>query len=382
MEASISEETFDCKDLDHATPLSFAAGNSIDSHYLFHNYTDTHIWSRRTELQSPRCQMARMLINRGADVNSTTLSQGRTPLMFAADLGWDQIVTLLIDSGAVVDMRDKNYSTAISLAVKRGHFATVRRLLEANAAYNTKDKTGATMVILAAKQGHLAILRLFVDSYNLGPNDRDRNGRTALSYAAEYGHTNVVHYLLEHQNSVEVDALDRQDQTALVWACKFGHWPIISLLKDHGADHKRKDRNGRTPFSHAAENGQTTVLRQLLLEESEENVLEILEWKDDAGRTALSWAAEGGKLEAVRVLLKWGADPLSSDNRKQTPRMLALDKGHTKVAKVLGSDHTSSVRPAIQQFPLATGSSLMETSIVEPEHLPILPESLMTTQSS
>jgi ankyrin repeat protein len=317
LEASLSEETFDCKDLDHATPLSFAAGNSIEnSHFFGPNYTEAHIWSRRTELQSPRCQMARMLINRGADVNSTTLSQGRTPLMFAADLGWDQIVTLLIDSGAVVDMRDKNYPTAISLAVKRGHLATVRRLLEANAAYNTKDKTGATMVILAAKQGHLPILRLFVDSYNLGPNDRDRNGRTALSYAAEYGHTAVVHYLLEHENSVEVDALDRQDQTALVWACKLGNWPIISLLKDHGADHKRKDRNGRTPFSHAAENGQTTVLRQLLLEESEENVLEILEWKDDAGRTALSWAAEGGKLEAVRVLLKWGADPLSSDNRK------------------------------------------------------------------
>jgi ankyrin repeat protein len=205
LKASISEETFDCKDLDHATPLSFAAGNSIEnSHFFGPNYTEAHIWSRRTELQSPRCQMARMLINRGADVNSTTLSQGRTPLMFAADLGWDQIVTLLIDSGAVVDMRDKNYPTAISLAVKRGHLATVRRLLEANAAYNTKDKTGATMVILAAKQDHLPILRLFVDSYNLGPNDRDRNGRTALSYAAEYGHTNVVHYLLEHPNSVEV----------------------------------------------------------------------------------------------------------------------------------------------------------------------------------
>jgi len=62
--------------------------------------------------------------------------------------------------------------------------------------------------------------------------------------------------------------------------------------------------------------------------------------------------------------------------------MLALDKGHTKVAKVLGSDHTSSVRPAIQQFPLAIGSSLMESSIIEPEHLPILPESLMATRSS
>jgi ankyrin repeat protein len=35
LEASLSEETFDCKDLDHATPLSFAAGNSIENSHFF-----------------------------------------------------------------------------------------------------------------------------------------------------------------------------------------------------------------------------------------------------------------------------------------------------------------------------------------------------------
>jgi serine/threonine-protein phosphatase 6 regulatory ankyrin repeat subunit A len=370
LEASRSDDTFDCKDLDHATPLSYAAGNSIKDHPVLRNLKNSS--------QAVHCQMVRMLINRGADVNSVTLGEGRTPLMFAACLGWNEVVALLLENGAggtVIDTRDKNYATALSLAVISGHFATVQRLLEANASCNIKDKTGATTVIIAAGNGHLPLLRLFLNSHKLSINDRDRDGRTALSYAAEFGHKDVVHYLLEQLNLAEVDTLDRQDQTALVWACKKGHCVIIGLLKDHGADHKHKDRNGRTPFSHAAENGQTAVLRHLLLleEENNENSLKMLEWKD-AGRTALSWAAEEGRLETVRLLLRWGADPLSSNKRKMTPRMFALDRGHTKVAKLLASDHTSSglipgnTNPITRQPSLPTNLSPVENFAIESEN--------------
>jgi ankyrin repeat protein len=339
LEATKSNDTLDSKDLDDATPLSLASGNSIeDLPYFGTIYSFAALSSRRTELETGRSQIAQMLIDRGANVNSTTLNEGRTPLMFAAKMGWRHIVCLLLESGANIDMKDKNYSTALSFAVVGGFYDIARHLLEADATYNIKDKTGATLVILAAEHGHLRILRLFVDSHNLGINDRDRDGRTALSYAAECGHDNIVHYLLE-QHSVEVDALDRQDQTALVWACKGGHCLIVSLLKEHGANDKRKDKHGRSAFSHAAENGQSEVLRQLLTDESDESILRILEWKDDSGRTALSWAAEEGRLDVVALLLRWGADPLEGDKRKQTPRLFALDKGHTRVAKMLSSDY-------------------------------------------
>ena len=381
-----SDETVDCKDLDHATPLSFAAGNSIEHLPVFSTkYSRSAVWKRRSTLQAPRCQMVRMLIDRGANVNSTTLNQGRTPLMFAAHLGWDEIVALLLEKGAVVDKRDKNYSTALSLAVEKGWLATVQCLLEANAAYSTKDKTGATMVIIAAKNGHLPILRFFVSTYNMDVTDRDRNGRTALSYAAELGHTDIVHYLLEQLSPAEVDVLDRQDQTALVWACKTGHCIIISLLEKHNADPKRKDKNGRTPFSHAAEHGQMTVLRQLLVEESQASLLKMLEWKDDSGRTALSWAAEEGQLGAVRLLLKWGADPLSSDKRKMTPRMFALDKGHLKTAKLLASDHAGSGVKSSNNVPQTREPSPRppsptETYVMALDHQPPMTGPAMNTQ--
>jgi ankyrin repeat protein len=89
------------------------------------------------------------------------------------------------------------------------------------------------------------------------------------------------------------------------------------------------------PLSHAAENGRIDIVRQLLVQEPESELPQIINWSDDSGRTALSWAAEAGEIEVTRILLEWGANPLLSDKKKQTPHLLAKDKGHKKVAKIL-----------------------------------------------
>ena len=353
LDASKLDKAFDCRDLDHATPLSYAAGNTKDlalqgPDWDMNSLDPENIWDSYFENYhnqvSQRYQMVQMLLEHGAEVNSATRKAGTTPIMFAARLGWENIVSLLLDSGATVDTRDTNYCTALSAAVQIGHYATVKRLLEAGASHDIKDRTGANVVILAAENGHLQVLRLFIHKYHLSINHRDRDGRTALSYAAERRHAEIVRYLLEQEQQSRadlVDALDRQDQSALIWACKGGDCTIIQLLIQNKANASRKDRNGRMPLSHAAEYGQANACRLLLEEESGDKLLDTLNWKDDAGRTALSWAAEENRIAVIRALLMRGADPLLCDKRKQTPRMFALARGHTKVARMLEAENTS-----------------------------------------
>ncbi|KAG4431327.1 hypothetical protein IFR05_013188 [Cadophora sp. M221] len=336
LEFSMGNDMFDSKDLDNATPLSYAAGNFDPS--------GANMYAAQAEVE--RYRAVRILLDRKPEVNSTTRKQKVTPLMFAARLGFEHVVGLLLEHGADVKLRDREYCTPLSLAVIGGHTGTVLRLLDAGAPYGMKDKTGATLLILAAERGHSRIVRLLLEpKYLQSVNHRDRSGRTALSYAAQHNRLPVVHYLLDCHNPKEapiIDTLDRQDQTALVWACKAGNCAILGVLIAQGANFRCGDRNKRMPLSHAAENGRIDIVRQLLVQEDESGLPQVINWSDDSGRTALSWAAEAGQLEVTRVLLEWGANALLSDKKKQTPHLLAKDKGHEKVAKILEA-HVASV---------------------------------------
>lgn len=41
------------------------------------------------------------------------------------------------------------------------------------------------------------------------------------------------------------------------------------------------------------------------------------------------------KAEAIKLFLKWGADANAKDNHGRTALMLASDKGHTEIVKLL-----------------------------------------------
>jgi uncharacterized protein len=71
---------------------------------------------------SNRAEMARLLIQRGADVNHID-KKGMTPLLYAAsiDFGDPAMIDLLLRSGAKPGMRTKEGLTALDLARKYQH---------------------------------------------------------------------------------------------------------------------------------------------------------------------------------------------------------------------------------------------------------------------
>lgn len=59
-----------------------------------------------------------------------------TALMEAATCGYNDIIRLLLDSGANIDIEDVRGDTAINMAAARGHVDTVRFLVDQGALVN------------------------------------------------------------------------------------------------------------------------------------------------------------------------------------------------------------------------------------------------------
>ena len=78
------------------------------------------------------------LIKAGADINAVDL-EGYTPLMSAAQYGDSELITLLIESGANVNAKVKDGSAALSIAAHKGHVDAVKLLIKAGADVNEKN---------------------------------------------------------------------------------------------------------------------------------------------------------------------------------------------------------------------------------------------------
>ncbi|KAH8652847.1 hypothetical protein BGZ61DRAFT_511129 [Ilyonectria robusta] len=100
----------------------------------------------------------KLLLEKGADVEAKDKDYGRTPLWWAAEKGHEAVVKLLLDKGADVEAKDKDCGgTPLWWAAENGHEAVVKLLLDKGADVEAKDKDcGGTPLWWAAENGHEA----------------------------------------------------------------------------------------------------------------------------------------------------------------------------------------------------------------------------------
>ncbi|OGE49580.1 hypothetical protein PENARI_c020G07591 [Penicillium arizonense] len=188
--------------------------------------------------------------------------EGRTPLSWAAENGRELVVKLLLDRGARLETKDNVFcQTPLSLAAQNGHNLVVKLLLDKGACLETKDNFGQTPLSLAAGNGHDLVVKLLLDK-GACLETKDNCGQTPLSLAAGNGHDLVVKLLLDKGACLETK--DNCGQTPLLWAARNGHKLVVKLLLDKGADPDVKDDKGQTPLSLAARYGGESVVELLL----------------------------------------------------------------------------------------------------------------------
>jgi hypothetical protein len=100
--------------------------------------------------ETGKLKMARLLIDRGADVNAT--NGGTTVLMYAILWGREKVCELLLERGAALDTQGSDGRTALMRAISGQDENIVRLLLAKKANINLRANNGETALSIAERK--------------------------------------------------------------------------------------------------------------------------------------------------------------------------------------------------------------------------------------
>jgi ankyrin len=285
--------------------------------------TVLHVASRGRQDSQSGVHVARLLLERGMDVN--TRREGNfTPLHVSSCFGKLEIVRLLLDHGAEANAETEGGMKLLH-QVSFGQYESqedgvrvAELLLEHGAEVDTRTKDHCTPLHLASYFGNIEIVRLLLNhgadpeaaEGNMG--DKPLHRVACGEYKSQEDGVRVAQLLLER--GADVNTQRRDHQTPLHLASYYGNIEIVCLLLDHGADLEAADGNvGGKPLHHvpcgeykSQEDG--VRVAQLLLERGAD-----VNTRCDDHQTPLHLASYFGNIEIVRLLLNHGADPEAAE---------------------------------------------------------------------
>lgn len=216
---------------------------------------------------------AKQAVEKGAWINTrkhllyapNLIPQNPTPLIIACEKGNENIISLLLDSGADINKKDSYTGQTPLLAALHGtkanRFSIAMLLLEkgadAFAVQNTTSPLEETLVVLDSdnaqtiKDGFELFKYLIEQQVDM---DICRGKENVLTFATRYGNYNVVEFLIK-ENYYGINSKDLAGDSALIVATKNNQTQILQLLLELGADKSLKDAKGKTACNYAMERG-------------------------------------------------------------------------------------------------------------------------------
>jgi ankyrin repeat protein len=252
------------------------------------------------------CDMARFLLEKGANVNFACAETGATALFFAFKNKHEAMVNFLLQRGAEVT------PDALCAAANNGQYDMVLCWSE-HIPVDSRNHFNRTALMEASVMSRVAIVDLLM-SKGANPLASDNEGRTSLHFAASRRSKKIMQMLLV--NVTNVDPRTNTGKTPLHIAVINGNAQIVQILFKNGADILARDENGWNGCHFAAKLKKNISCYFKVFED-------CLNRRTNEGMTPLHVAASEGNLDAAKLLVKKGADYSIEDNHGQTCRQLA-----------------------------------------------------------
>lgn len=272
-------------------------------------------------------------------------------LVRAVTIRRDSLIDLCLIEHVDPNGRDAQGRTPLLIATSQQDWKTARRLLESGAVVDLGDKNGFTPVMAAAMHGELEMFQLLLaHSTNLHPETPSQDGQDLLGFALDGGNPEIIKTVLERLPPAQ--DWTPSNRRALSRAFQAGkHDEIRLLLSKHAAPPTPEGKN--VPFLGYAIAGSNSSLFTTLLNcgadpdtvlppRCDKDFLALLPKglrsyvEDDRNVTMLMLAAGLGQVDYVRALIDAKANRTRLTSRNKMSALdIAAETGHWRSAQVL-----------------------------------------------
>lgn len=212
----------------------------------------------------------------------------RAVFMWSCIIKNEKRILDLIDIIDTVNYVDKTGQSPLTMAIRRNSKQIVEILLDNGADINLKNTKGQTPLVVACKKGNFEIVKMLLDR---GANIylEDVYGKTALMYALYNKKSDILQALLnvyhgeENPDITYINKKDNAGKTALIWSCLLEFEPTkqldyiflltkdllvknnnVEMLLNENANVNIVDNEGKTALMYAVDSENNMVIKKLL----------------------------------------------------------------------------------------------------------------------
>lgn len=312
---------------------------NVRSFYINEQPIKIHYTLLELAIKLDRYEIVQYLLDLNISINAV---ESFVPVCLAAEHGKLDILKLLKDNGANLDVLDKKGNTAILIAANKNDYSMVNYLLQQNVKLecinrhertlthyamlrfndflfifcikkgihlNHRDFYGRTLIINSVINCLLKPFQLLLDA-KVDLRIADKENKTALYHAISLNkiespslefRNQVITLLLEHQGYSVNDEI--ADQVFFAAAAQ-GDLNVLETMIGAAQDPKRKDTDGNSILHILVSKNHKKVLYQLLLKEIDFDFNML----NDENDTPLSLACKRQDVACVKMLLDKKAD--------------------------------------------------------------------------
>jgi len=172
-----------------------------------------------------------------------------------------------------VNIKNKDGDTLFHDLIALGRTDLLKLLIESGADVNLQGNFGVSPLHYVAKLGNIECLELLLEIKNANVNVKDELDSTPLQYAASYGKADCLQRLIS--KSAALDTHKENCTTPLHGAVRFGHFDCVKVLTENNASVNSTDNDDFTPLHWAALHRRVDCIGHLIEKSADVNARNV-----------------------------------------------------------------------------------------------------------